>query len=380
MRLDGGPSVRQPDVTRRRSATDFQVASSLLHLRTQKDRHTSGGRNLLMEQLEDRTLLAATLLSDGAISNWTDNSKAESGPATAQNIGGALQVSTETAQAAALDGAINAPPVATDDVYVVNENSGISVNSVGGVLANDHDVDSEDVTAALVNGPSHGALTLFDDGSFTHTPDPDFNREDSFQYVANDGVSDSDIATVTITVATEYPWHNGIEPLNVNDDGYYKGEEYVNFITPLDALLVINELNSNGRHKLTVDRPRPLAAPFLDENRDGFVTPLDALWLINFMISRSRSVEAESSVAVEKSGVIATGLESRANRDSTTLEVASVSKIAAEPVGSLLPPYSGLPSAKAATDLLSAEEADTEWAAEDLETALDQLTTGSLGR
>ena len=42
--------------------------------------------------------------------------------------------------------------------------------------------------------------------------------------------------TVTINEETDYPWHNSTWPLNVNDDDY---------ISPLDALFVINELNAH---------------------------------------------------------------------------------------------------------------------------------------
>ena len=49
---------------------------------------------------------------------------------------------------------------------------------------------------------SDGSLTLDADGSFSYTPDPDFYGVDSFTYVANDGVVDSNVATVTITVVS----------------------------------------------------------------------------------------------------------------------------------------------------------------------------------
>jgi hypothetical protein len=43
-------------------------------------------------------------------------------------------------------------------------------------------------------------VTLGDDGSFSYTPDPDFNGSDSFTYHASDGNLDSDTATVNIEV------------------------------------------------------------------------------------------------------------------------------------------------------------------------------------
>src|SRR5207248_1682007 len=50
------------------------------------------------------------------------------------------------------------------------------------------------------SGPSHGTLTLNQDGSFTYTPAANFSGSDTFTYALNDGVVDSAPATVTITI------------------------------------------------------------------------------------------------------------------------------------------------------------------------------------
>ncbi len=56
------------------------------------------------------------------------------------------------------------------------------------------------LTAIKVSDPANGTLVLNADGSFTYTPDADFNGTDTFTYKANDGYDDSNVATVTITV------------------------------------------------------------------------------------------------------------------------------------------------------------------------------------
>jgi subtilisin-like proprotein convertase family protein len=95
----------------------------------------------------------------------------------------------------------NDPPVAVDDSYAVTEDGLLSVSLETGVLENDTDSDGpEPLTAKLGAGPSNGSLTLNSDGSFTYEPDPDFNGTDSFTYVANDGLDDSNVAIVTIMV------------------------------------------------------------------------------------------------------------------------------------------------------------------------------------
>ncbi|MFC1610846.1 Ig-like domain-containing protein, partial [Myxococcota bacterium] len=118
---------------------------------------------------------------------------------------------------------VNDAPVATDDSYSTNEDTPLNV-AAPGVLGNDSDVDSGSLTAAVVSTPSDGTLTLNGDGSFTYTPDPDFEGSDSFTYVANDGALDSNVATVTITV-------NAINDAPVAaDDSYSMNED-----TPLNV-------------------------------------------------------------------------------------------------------------------------------------------------
>ena len=95
--------------------------------------------------------------------------------------------------------ALNAPPVAVDDVYEVDEDTVLAI-AAPGVLGNDTDTDNDALTATLVSTPVNGTLTLNADGSFTYTPEPDFNGSDSFTYKNNDGLVDSNTATVTITV------------------------------------------------------------------------------------------------------------------------------------------------------------------------------------
>ncbi len=94
---------------------------------------------------------------------------------------------------------VNAVPVAVADSYSTNEDTALNV-SASGVLTNDTDADSDPLTAIKVTDPANGSVVLNSDGSFTYTPNADFNGSDSFTYKANDGTADSNIATVTITV------------------------------------------------------------------------------------------------------------------------------------------------------------------------------------
>jgi RHS repeat-associated protein len=91
----------------------------------------------------------------------------------------------------------NLTPVAADDRYTV-EDGGTLIAGLG-VLVNDIDPEGRMLTATLVDGPQHGSLQFYDNGSFTYTPNVGYMGEDNFTYRVSDGVSD-DTATVTLSV------------------------------------------------------------------------------------------------------------------------------------------------------------------------------------
>ena len=89
-----------------------------------------------------------------------------------------------------------------------------------GVLANDTDVENNPLTAIQVSPPAHGILSLNANGSFTYTPVANYNGTDSFTYKANDGTSDSGVATVnlTLTPVNDQPTLNAISNVTINED------------------------------------------------------------------------------------------------------------------------------------------------------------------
>ncbi|HLQ79020.1 MAG TPA: Ig-like domain-containing protein, partial [Terriglobia bacterium] len=107
---------------------------------------------------------------------------------------GGLQTATVTLT---IDGK-NDAPVSVGETFATTEDVPLVA---GSVLANDSDVDVGTVlTASLVDAPGHGSITLNSNGTFSYIPDANFNGTDSFTYVANDGLADSNVATVTIDV------------------------------------------------------------------------------------------------------------------------------------------------------------------------------------
>ena len=97
----------------------------------------------------------------------------------------------------------NDPPVAVGDTYAAfDEDTTLNVDgsSLPGVLANDNDPEGESLSAVLVDDVSNGTLSLNDDGTFTYTPDENYNGSDSFTYKASDGVNFSNIVSVNLTI------------------------------------------------------------------------------------------------------------------------------------------------------------------------------------
>jgi VCBS repeat-containing protein len=147
----------------------------------------------------------------------------------------------------------NQPPVAEDDEFEVDE-GGTLDEPAPGVLANDSDPNGDPLTAELVSGPAHASSFALDpDGSFHYEHDGSETTSDTFTYRASDGSSDSDPATVTITIL---PIN---DPPDARDDA---------FTTDEDVELSGNVLADNGSgadsdpegDTLTVTTP-PLSGP-----------------------------------------------------------------------------------------------------------------------
>ena len=76
------------------------------------------------------------------------------------------------------------------------------------------------------------------------------------------------------------PWHNSLNALDVNHDA---------MVSPLDALMIVNDLLAHGAHVVPAQSVSPLAAtsassanvPSLDVNGDNLVSPLDLVNVVN---------------------------------------------------------------------------------------------------
>ncbi len=100
--------------------------------------------------------------------------------------------------------AVNDAPTAGADSYSLTAESPLNL-SLPGVLTNDHDVDGDPLTAALVLDPTHGVLVFNSDGSFTYTPQAGYVGPDSFTYQASDGAISSPVTQVNLVVNPSVP-------------------------------------------------------------------------------------------------------------------------------------------------------------------------------
>ena len=92
---------------------------------------------------------------------------------------------------------VNDAPVAQDSAFTVAE----GLVHVGAVSATD--VDGDALTFALVSGPAFGTLVLNADGIFSYQAHDGSVGADSFSFKANDGLADSNVASVSITIIAD---------------------------------------------------------------------------------------------------------------------------------------------------------------------------------
>ena len=183
--------------------------------------------------------------------------------------------------AASLTVAAVGGPVAGDDAYSTDEDVLLEVTAPG-VLDN----DDPSLTAILVSAPSNGILSpsLAGDGSFTYTPNADFNGTDSFTYKGNDGTLDSNIASVTISVspvndapvagdnaydAVEGTTLNVAAPGVLGNDSDVDGDSLTATIVtgPINGGILV--LNADGSFDYTPTVPAPAADSFTYEACDA---------------------------------------------------------------------------------------------------------------
>ncbi len=243
---------------------------------------------------------------------------------------------------------VNDAPTAVADTYTVPQGSTLVANDArgtnaiagdNGVLANDTDVEGNALTATIVQQPLFGTLTFNTDGTFTYRHTGTTRTADTFTYRASDGNAQSAVTTVTITVGAPIPptHQNAINNADVNADG---------FVSAIDALLIINRLNTVG--------PGPVSAlgsppPFLDVSGDNQISSFDALLVINQLNGGGSAegelvAEGESNLDALASASAFQYCVSRVN-DNQSIKLSSIPVIAGEEFGPIQAHELGLAAA-----------------------------------
>ena len=182
------------------AATDVTVTDQLPNGLTFASSTTSQGSYNNVSGIWTVGTLASGATATLMISERVDSAASSTNTATGEADQFDPNPANNTDSATVTPKTVNQAPVANDDSYTVNEDGSLVVSAPAGVLANDTDADNDSLTAIHVSGPTNGSLTLNPDGSFSYSPNANFSGVDGFLYKANDGLADSNIATVTIIV------------------------------------------------------------------------------------------------------------------------------------------------------------------------------------
>ena len=201
-------------------------------------------------------------------------------------------------------GDINEPPVAVADSRATFEGVSVEID----VAANDTDDFGIDRSSIIITDEPKSGTVRIDAASnnVVYFPNAGHTGWDVFGYKIRDqaGVlSERARVDVRTDPGVGVAWQNPTQRMDVNNDGS---------LSPIDALLVINDLIRNGPRRLTTtDRSPP---PFIDVNGDGSVSAIDALQVLNNLNNSNavaarplvRSVEQPSTDRLEVSPKIST--------------------------------------------------------------------------
>lgn len=105
----------------------------------------------------------------------------------------------------------NSAPIAVADIYSTDEGSNLLVNSSLGVLANDSDIDNDNLIVALINEPAHAlSFNLASDGSFSYQHNGSELLSDQFSYRNSDGelFSETVLVQININAINDQPLFN----------------------------------------------------------------------------------------------------------------------------------------------------------------------------
>lgn len=139
----------------------------------------------------------------------------------------------------------NDPPIAQDGSVTTDEEKPVSITLTG------IDPDKDPLTYTIIEDPSHGSLSGTEP-NMIYTPETDFSGEDKLTFKVNDGMIDSVVATMSITV-------NSMNDLPIAKDDDAKTEEDV----PVKIDVLANDTDIDND---------PLKITNITQGKQGLVT------------------------------------------------------------------------------------------------------------
>src|SRR5262249_33376073 len=143
----------------------------------------------------------------------------------------------------------------------------------------DTDPNGDVLSISFVGNPTNGSVSLGEDQLVTFTPKRDFQGQATFQYIVSDGFLTA-VGHVTIDFEPSFQWHNDVMAADVDDNG---------FVSPNDALAIINVINAQGSGPLLFLDNGATPDEFLDVNPDNFLAPSDVIEVINYINAHPQS-------------------------------------------------------------------------------------------
>ncbi len=179
----------------------------------------------------------------------------------------------------------NDPPQAIADTFVIPGDA----FQVLEVAQNDLDVDDSltQLSVLIVAASLHGTTNV-EGNRIRYSPTQGFVGLDSLSYQVRDpgGLTSNTVTSRILVIHPNQPWQN---PLNAKD------VDWNNVISPVDALLVINNLGLDLSRDSDQLSSNGLPPPFVDVDGNQRVTPLDALLVINDLGTQNPGSSLSSS-------------------------------------------------------------------------------------